>query len=130
MEEKAVAKKNLFNAETEVYDSNGAMEIGKKASLTYRSLIPIIEAHGKSVRLSNKSFCIGRDKSNAIIVADNRVSKFHAQVSFQKKSAYIKDTDSTNGTYINGRKLAPNKSRLLEDGDVIVVGNTEISFKG
>ena len=125
-----MAKNNLFNAQTEIYDPREGIEIRKKATLIYRSLVPVIEAHGKSVRLSNKSFGIGRDKSNMVIVADNRVSKFHAVVSFNKKTAYIKDTGSTNGTMVNGKELKANLPKALKDGDVIIVGNTEIAFKG
>ena len=123
-----MAKKNLFNAET-IYDDSESMVIKKKAVISYVSLIPMIEAHGKCMRLSNKGFGIGRDKANAVIVSDALVSKFHAFITFKKGIAYIKDSSSTNGTWVNKSKLPPVKMRALKNRDVIIVGGTQILFK-
>lgn len=124
-----MAKKNLFNAET-IYNSSAEnIEISKKAVISYLSMVPFIEAHGRSMPLSNKTFGIGRDKSNAVIVSDPEVSKFHTSISFRKGDAYIKDLGSTNGTWINKKRLPDGKLAVLKNKDVIIIGNTQILFR-
>ncbi len=124
-----MAKKNLFSAETVCYDSSDSLEIQKKAVLSYNSVLPQIEAHGKCKILSNKGFAIGRDRSNAVIVADPRVSKFHADFSFKRGRAFIRDTGSTNGTWINEKQIPTGRAVALKNGDVIYMGDTEIRFR-
>ena len=124
-----MARKNLFNAETVFSGDSGSLIISKKAVLSYVSLIPFIEAHGRSVALSNKGFGIGRDKTNAIIVSDPKVSKFHAYVTIKKGRVFIRDAGSTNGTWINKKKLPANTTEELKNKDIIIVGSTEIIFK-
>jgi len=124
-----MAKNNLFNAETICNDDSESMVIKKKAVISYVSLIPMIEAHGKCMRLSNKGFSIGRDKSNSVIVSDSLVSKFHAFITFKKGVAYIKDSSSTNGTWVNKKKLTLDKVKVLKNRDIIVIGGTQILFK-
>jgi pSer/pThr/pTyr-binding forkhead associated (FHA) protein len=41
----------------------------------------------------------------------------------------VADTGSTNGTFINGRRIAYGESRVLEDGDVIGFGDVEVRFR-
>lgn len=125
-----MAKKNLFNAETMYTQSDSdSLVISKKAVLSYISLIPFIEAHGRSVSLSNKGFGIGRDKCNAVIISDPKVSKYHAHITFKKGTAYIQDAGSKNGIWINKKKIPENKICALKNKDVIVIGNTQILFK-
>jgi pSer/pThr/pTyr-binding forkhead associated (FHA) protein len=41
----------------------------------------------------------------------------------------VADTGSTNGTYINGRRIANGESRQVEDGDVIGFGDIEVRLR-
>ena len=41
----------------------------------------------------------------------------------------VADTGSTNGTFINGRRIAYGESRQIEDGDVVGFGNIEVRFR-
>ena len=124
-----MAKKNLFNAETIMHNNLGSLVIEKKAVFSYVRLVPSISAHGKSVPLSNKGFGIGRDKNNAVIVSDPKVSKFHAYVTFKKGTAYIRDAGSTNGTWLNKERISDQRATALKNRDTIVVGSTQIIFK-
>jgi pSer/pThr/pTyr-binding forkhead associated (FHA) protein len=121
-----MAKKNLFNAETMVMNDSQSMLISKKANLSLVQGVPVIEAHGKSKTLSNKVFGIGRDKSNAVIIADPKVSKFHALVSVKKSTLFVRDTGSSNGTRINGKEISQNVQIALRNHDLLQLGNTVI----
>ena len=119
----------MFNAETLCHEGFEKMVIQKKALISYLSLVPSIEAHGKRMALSNKGFGIGRDKSNAVIVSDPKVSKFHAFITFKKGKAYIKDSGSTNGTWVNNIQVSDERSQELKNKDKISVGSTQILFR-
>lgn len=119
-------KPDLFRKNTEISDSEENPTI-KKANINVKG-VPRLEVHGKSKKLSNKAFGIGRDRSNGIIIADPKVSKFHALVTFEKGDGYIKDSNSTNGTYLNGKRIPAGKRVKLNDGDKIKVGATCIYY--
>jgi len=63
------------------------------------------------------------------VTEDDTVSRRHAQIVVQEDGrVYIADTGSTNGTFVNGKRV--NGSAWLQAGDTIRMGNTEIRFQG
>jgi hypothetical protein len=50
------------------------------------------------------------------------VSRLHALLKRDGKSVVVMDLGSANGTYVNGKRLAPNSERLLNHGDVVALG--------
>ncbi len=70
---------------------------------------------------------IGRATENAISFLDDRCSRFHAKVYFEKGQWYIQDLGSRNGTYIDG-KLIGGQIMSLEPGQRIQVGHTLLQF--
>lgn len=121
-------RKDIFRQQTGKFKNNEKADTNKIAKLNASSGIPRLEVNGKSKNLSNKMFGIGRDKSNALIISDPKVSRFHAVVYFEKGVAYIKDTDSSNGTFVNEEKIESGKKYELNNGDKIKVGTTVLNF--
>ena len=120
--------KDIFHQETGIFNANDDMSTLKNAKINATSGTPRLEVRGQSKNLSNKAISIGRDKSNQLIIADTKVSRYHAIVSFENDEAYIKDTDSSNGTFINGKQIERGRKIKLNNGDKIKVGNTVIVF--
>ncbi|WP_448592254.1 FHA domain-containing protein [Thermoflexus hugenholtzii] len=54
------------------------------------------------------------------------VSRRHARVFYQDGRFYIEDLGSTNGTYLNGTRLAPYSPQVLGEGDEIRLGQIPI----
>jgi hypothetical protein len=50
------------------------------------------------------------------------VSRLHAKVFCQDNNYYLSDLNSTNSTYLNEQKLAPQQPSRLRDGDEIRLG--------
>ena len=74
---------------------------------------------GTLVALSGMRVSVGRDRGSDVVVGSGVVSSHHALlVSDGEKDAgwFLRDLDSKNGTYLNGRKVLECR---LEDGDVI-----------
>ncbi|MCU0285269.1 MAG: FHA domain-containing protein [Acidobacteria bacterium] len=67
---------------------------------------------------------IGRDPSQTdISISELIVSKFHCTIYFKDGDVFIKDNNSTNGTYVNGKKITDQK---LQDNDLITLGKKGI----
>jgi FHA domain-containing protein/double zinc ribbon protein len=60
---------------------------------------------------------------------DNGVGRRHLRLFVQNGQALIEDLDSTNGTTLNGQKLAPRQPQPLRDGDQILVGKLLLRFQ-
>lgn len=71
---------------------------------------------------------IGRNATNDVILNDPTVSSQHAVLIIgDTGTVQIKDLNSTNGTYVNGKRIqAPS---TLSDGDVVRLGNSGIDWK-
>jgi hypothetical protein len=73
---------------------------------------------------------VGRGTDNDLCLNDNSVSKIHAALVMNRESTLmVADTGSTNGTYINGRRIAYGEARQVEDGDVVGFGDVEVRFR-
>ena len=105
-----MGKNNFFNVNTAIISADDLNKTVKRAKINANGY-PRLEVNGKSKCLSNKSFGIGRDKRNSLIIADAKVSKFHAIISFARGTGYIRDSFSLNGTYLNGKRLPPGSGR-------------------
>ena len=84
------------------------------------------EKAGQSLGLEMERTRIGRAEDNDLVLADPRASRFHAEIEHVPSGYIIRDLGSTNGTMVKGRKV---QERLLEDGDKLVIGGTELRFE-
>ena len=57
---------------------------------------------------------------------DESVSRRHAQICFSGDGYYVSDLGSTNGTWVNGKRVAPGDSLRLCDGDRIALGRLSV----
>ena len=71
---------------------------------------------------------IGRSTGAQFMVDAALVSRLHCQLSATSESLHVKDLGSTNGTFVNGKRIT---SAELRDGDRLAVGRVElkISFR-
>ncbi|MES2917503.1 MAG: FHA domain-containing protein [Pseudomonadota bacterium] len=60
---------------------------------------------------------IGRDKSNSLVINDEGISVFHAEIRQEDGKVFIWDSGSVNGTFVNGEKISGKKE--VKAGDVI-----------
>jgi pSer/pThr/pTyr-binding forkhead associated (FHA) protein len=68
---------------------------------------------------------IGRGAENSIrLDADTTVSNRHASIDSRRDGLWVEDTGSTNGTFVNGARVT--SARLLQPGDVIRIGHTDL----
>lgn len=70
--------------------------------------------------LVHKILLIGRNVDCDITIKDPYISGIHAKLYTRDNKLYIEDLGSTNGTYVNGKKIK--NLEMLEEGDLIEVG--------
>lgn len=75
--------------------------------------------------IDKDSISIGRKHGNDIQLNDLTVSGRHALITTMGENAYVDDLGSTNGTLLNGARVAKS---LLKHSDVIQVGNYQFTF--
>jgi hypothetical protein len=77
-----------------------------------------------------KRLNVGRAADNELSLNDASVSKIHgALLMTAEGTLLVADTGSTNGTYVNGRRISYGESRLIEDGDVVGFGDVEVRLR-
>ena len=77
-----------------------------------------------------KRLNVGRASDNDLSLNETSVSKIHATLVLNNEGTLlVADTGSTNGTYINGRRIAYGEARQIEAGDVVGFGDVEVRFK-
>ncbi|HXX70150.1 MAG TPA: FHA domain-containing protein [Polyangiaceae bacterium] len=64
---------------------------------------------------------VGRVQGNDLMLPKGNVSKHHARLLFRDGRFIVTDLKSTNGTYVNGRKIS--QATIVREGDKIYVGD-------
>lgn len=72
------------------------------------------------------TWTFGRSEACDFVYSAPKISRLHFQIELIDTHYYVEDMDSTNGTYLNGRKIE-HKERLFA-GDVISMGSVDIVF--
>lgn len=75
---------------------------------------------GKEYPLEKSEIFVGRDLSNDVVINDPEISRRHARLYIQGSSYVLEDLGSTNGSFVNGQRLAG--PVLLRPGDSVTFG--------
>lgn len=97
------------------------------ANATYQLTMRAGPTPGRIISLGMGEITIGRETTNTVAISDPEVSRRHAQLSFQNNYYILEDLNSTNGTFVNGRRLVG--QYVLQPGDVVNLGeNVSLVF--
>jgi pSer/pThr/pTyr-binding forkhead associated (FHA) protein len=80
---------------------------------------------GEARRLERFRTVLGRRNAD-IVLDDHDVSRQHAVLERYGERYLVRDLGSTNGTWVNGRKV---EVEMLHSGDVIQVGDSTLVFR-
>ncbi|HEY3235286.1 MAG TPA: FHA domain-containing protein [Polyangiaceae bacterium] len=98
--------------------SRGATTGGGSVRLRHR---------GRETVLPPGAYTIGRSPSCHIIIDEPLVSRQHAELRVGKDTATVRDLNSVNGVFVNGKQVT--SMTVLEDGDRIGIGRQEIEIR-
>ena len=86
----------------------------------------IVLPDGHRVVIGHDPVTIGRLAECEIALADQNVSRRHAELRREGDAVYVVDLGSTNGTKVNGAVV---RRQQLANGDVITIGVTSLRFE-
>lgn len=91
--------------------------------------IVITEKGGKKKRVEfdEESITVGRVQGNQVILPRGNVSKQHCKVEYRGGEFRLSDIGSTNGTYVNGRRISA--VTIVQPGDKVYVGEFILGFE-
>jgi general secretion pathway protein A len=70
-------------------------------------------------------FIIGRTPDNDLQIDSKYISRHHAQIITSVHSSVLEDLNSTNGIYVRAKRV---RRRMLNDGDVVQIGQHEVMY--
>lgn len=77
------------------------------------------EQAGKVIELSAFPFTIGRARECDFVLDFTEISRLHAECTSDHLNIFLEDLNSTNGTFVNGRRLENGEQYRLRAGDVV-----------
>lgn len=78
---------------------------------------------GRHHTIRKRATTIGRSRECDIVVQDSNASRLHAEIRHIGLDYFIVDSNSTNGTIVNGQRI---RRHALAHGDRILIGTTEL----
>ncbi|MBK9374451.1 MAG: FHA domain-containing protein [Holophagales bacterium] len=87
----------------------------------------ILVVDGREIELSEGEVTLGRSRSATVRVDHESVSRSHALLSFSNGTAVLKDLNSSNGTFVAGRRIL--NETILRSGDRLQVGAAVLEYR-
>jgi hypothetical protein len=78
---------------------------------------------GTSLTVSHAPIVIGRLPECSVVLGDTNVSRRHAQVALEEGTVVVTDLGSTNGTFLNGRRVT---RATVRPGDELTIGTSRL----
>lgn len=123
-----VNRATVATPSSQVTQAGPAVTVTQSAALPQAKLIGSGGAvAGKNFPLNKQQLAIGRTEGNDIVIADPTVSGIHARLLVENGGWKIEDAGSSNGTWINGKKV---QSQVMKAGDKVRFGQVELAFEG
>lgn len=106
--------------------SMGQLSIDSRSVEGRVNWTPVLEVKGMRFPLHQGSNVIGRGSEAQITIDDGGASRRHAEVVWDGQRAGLRDLGSTNGTKLNGRRVAQS---ALDPDSLIEIGRTQLTFR-
>lgn len=83
---------------------------------------------GQEYELTQEVTRIGRALDCDIVLKDPYASRHHAEIQRRDDAYWVRDLESKNGVYVEGRRLSPGAGAWLDDGMVVQFASTRFRF--
>lgn len=82
---------------------------------------------GQELALKRAIVSLGREEDNEVWLDDDTISRYHAELAWEKNQVYVTDCDSLNGVILNGRRIRA--SMPVRHGDELEIGGHHFVLK-
>lgn len=76
-----------------------------------------------------KNVTVGRSPNNDLVIKHDSVSRTHCRLEVSKGVFYVTDLGSSNGTFIDGQKLEPEKRTAFLSTQLLTIGKLDCEAK-
>jgi len=126
----ASKKKEKSDSAPVIHVQGGATEILDEGpagiALVYKS-----KENPLRLEIRDRECVIGKQKESVdqVIPFSKAVSRIHCKAGFDNGEAYITDLGSSNGTFVNGRRLEKDEKAIIKGGDSVRIANLEFDVE-
>jgi len=116
---------NVFHLEESSDDTDSEKTMIIEKAVTGPSLKLVLKGdkeESMETSVTSKPIIIGRGEGSTLLLNDSSVSLNHAKITLRLGKVYIKDLGSTNGVFINDKKISTSKAKNITAGDEIKIG--------
>lgn len=89
------------------------------------SLVPLNGSAASEHPIRKGRLSLGSSPDNDIRIKSDYISAHHAQIISSSTDSFLGDLNSTNGTYVNSKRI---KRHALRDGDLITIGKHHFKY--
>lgn len=91
----------------------------------------IRKRNGERISITEKEFVLGKDPSQTdyCLTGNSAISRAHAVILHKGTEYAVSDKNATNGTFVNGIKVAAFQKTSLKDGDIIRLADEDFEFR-
>lgn len=104
---------------------------GQQAAQKVLRLVALNAPTKVELRVTKNSFVIGKNAGavDGVISFNKMISRTHCRIDRNGDQYTITDLMSANGTYVNRVRLNPNQPRVIQNGDIVRLANSDFQVK-
>jgi len=87
----------------------------------------VLSVEGREIDLSDGEATLGRSRTSTVRIEHESVSRSHALLTLSKGEAIVKDLNSSNGTYVGGKRIS--RETRLQNGDRVQIGAAVVDLR-
>jgi len=87
----------------------------------------VLSAEGREIDLSDGEVTLGRSRTSTVRLEHESVSRSHALLTFDRGEAIVKDLNSSNGTFVGGKRIS--RETRLVNGDRLQLGASVVEVR-
>ena len=130
VEEEHKPKEKSSYSSTRIEDTGGGTRILENDNCSYSLSITVEGEAPECIELeSGESWVVGRDPICDISIEHKYLTRKHFQIMKTGNEFKVKDLGSSNGTYLNEKRMTADQFQALKSEDVISVSNLKITFE-
>jgi ABC-type multidrug transport system ATPase subunit/predicted component of type VI protein secretion system len=124
-----------------LFSDGDVLYVGGRIALQYRAYVGFLPATAKklvqapstqfldmrALPKEGRRITIGRHSSNVLVLSHPRVSRYHAVIEQFGARFRLRDLNSDNGTFVNGKRVE--KEAWIQEGDELRIGSFRLVFQ-
>ena len=111
--------------------SHGALQINDIRLIDAKKKLTMLvlkKRNANPLLLKERIYQVGRTKKNVLSLQDRSISASHcAFCKADNEHIYVRDLNSTNGTFVNHRRIKADQSVLLKESDIVNIGSYSLT---